>query len=52
MTVSHAYAAGDLPRHHDDPFDRMPVAQAASEGPVLVTADRRIRLYGVGTLFV
>lgn len=50
ITVSHAYAAGALPRHHDDPFDRMLVAQAGAEGLTLVTRDPRIVLYGVSTL--
>lgn len=50
ITVSHAYAAGALPRHHDDPFDRMLVAQAMAEGLILVTRDPRMGLYGVGTL--
>ena len=52
ITISHAHAAGALPRHHDDPFDRMLVAQAAKESLVLVTADSRIRLYSVETLNV
>lgn len=50
ITVSHAYAAGALPRHHEDPFGRMLVAQAVAEGLTLVTRDPRISLYGVGTL--
>ena len=50
ITVSHAYAAGALPRHHDDPFDRMLVTQAMAEGLILVTRDPRMGLYGVGTL--
>jgi PIN domain nuclease of toxin-antitoxin system len=50
ITVSYAYAAGALPRHHDDPFDRMLVAQAMAEGLILVTRDPRMGLYGVGTL--
>ena len=50
ITVSHAYAAGALPRHHDDPFDRMLVAQAGAEGLTLVTRNPRIGLYGVDTL--
>ena len=50
ITVSHAYAAGALPRHHDDPFDRMLVAQAMAEALILVTRDPRMGLYGVGTL--
>jgi PIN domain nuclease of toxin-antitoxin system len=50
MTVSHAYTAGALPRHHDDPFDRMLVAQAMKEGLVLLTGDPRMSRYGVDTL--
>ena len=29
---------GDLPRHHDDPFDRTLVAQAIAEGLALIHA--------------
>jgi PIN domain nuclease of toxin-antitoxin system len=52
MTVSHAYTAGALPRHHDDPFDRMLVAQAMMEGLTLLTRDPRMSRYGVETLAV
>ena len=45
-----AYAGGALPRHHDDPFDRVLVAQATAEGLIFVTRDPRTGLYGVGTL--
>jgi PIN domain nuclease of toxin-antitoxin system len=48
ITAEHALAAGDLPRHHDDPFDRMLVAQAAAEGFRIVTHDGRLQQYGVG----
>jgi PIN domain nuclease of toxin-antitoxin system len=48
ITAEHALAAGDLPRHHDDPFDRMLVAQAAAQGLSLVTHDRRLQQYGIG----
>ncbi len=50
ITVSHAYAAGALPQHHEDPFDRVLVAQAREEDLVIVTRDPRFELYGVGTL--
>ena len=50
ITVGHALAAGFLPRHHDDPFDRMIVAQAAIEGLTIVTRDPRISQYDVPTL--
>lgn len=43
--------AGALPPHHRDPFDRMLVAQAQSEGLTLVTHDERIRLYDVPVLW-
>jgi PIN domain nuclease of toxin-antitoxin system len=46
----HARAAGALPRHHGDPFDRMLVAQAQLEGLTLVTRHARLALYGVATL--
>jgi PIN domain nuclease of toxin-antitoxin system len=50
ITVAHALVAGSLPRLHDDPFDRMLVAQARIEGMTLVTRDARIGLYGVATV--
>jgi PIN domain nuclease of toxin-antitoxin system len=43
----HALAAGALPPHHRDPFDRMLVAQALLEGLTLVTRDRRLAAYGI-----
>lgn len=46
----HALSAGCLPRHHDDPFDRMLVAQARLEGLVLVTRDRALDAYEVPLL--
>lgn len=50
ITIGHAYAAGTLPRHHDDPFDRILVAQAMAEQLTVVTRDDRIGLYGASTL--
>lgn len=50
ITIRHALVAGSLPRHHDDPFDRMLVAQARIERMTLVTRDPRIGLYGVPTI--
>ncbi len=43
----HAAAAGALPRHHGDPFDRMLVAQAQSENLILVTRDEKLSAYDV-----
>lgn len=51
ITWVHALAAGALPPHHRDPFDRMLVAQAQLEGLTLVTHDERMRPYGVPVLW-
>jgi len=47
ITVDHAYAVGDLPSHHRDPFDRMLVAQAKLESLTLVTRDLRLKKYKI-----
>jgi len=47
---AHAEHAGSLPPHHNDPFDRLIIAQAQLEGMVLGTQDRRMRPYGVAML--
>ena len=48
--VQHAHAIARLPAVHRDPFDRMLVAQAQSEGFRIVTRDSRIAQYGVSVL--
>lgn len=50
VTIAHGIAAGQLPRHHDDPFDRMLIAQAAAEGLTIVTRDKRFSDYKVTLL--
>jgi PIN domain nuclease of toxin-antitoxin system len=50
ITVPHATAAGQLPPHHSDPFDRMLVAQASLERLTLVTRDPYMPRYGVDVL--
>ena len=45
ITADHAHAVGDLPPHHQDPFDRMLVAQAKTEGLTLVTRDAALKKY-------
>ncbi len=50
ITVSDALRAGALPPHHNDPFDRMLVAQALSHGMTLVTRDVVLRSYEVRVL--
>jgi len=47
VSISHAMAAGRLPRHHDDPFDRMLIAQAQLEELTILTRDKRFGDYDV-----
>jgi PIN domain nuclease of toxin-antitoxin system len=50
ISIAHGIAAGQLPRHHDDPVDRMLIAQALAEGLTIVTHDKRFAGYEVATL--
>ena len=47
ISLAHGVAAGRLPRHHEDPFDRMLIAQAMAEGLTIVTRDKHFDAYGV-----
>ena len=50
ITIPHALAVADLPHHHNDPFDRLLIAQAKVEGFTLVTADEQIKKYDVSIM--
>lgn len=50
FTAAHSIALRQLPWHHRDPFDRMLLAQARTEGLVFATADARCTHYGVQVL--
>jgi PIN domain nuclease of toxin-antitoxin system len=50
ITARHAQLAGALPRHHDDPFDRMLIAQARCESLRLATLDPVFERYDVPLL--
>ncbi len=50
ITIAHGLAAGALPRHHQDPFDRMIIAQARAEGLTIVTRDAHFKAYDVALL--
>lgn len=51
ITLAHVIAAGRLPQHHKDLFDRMLIAQAQAERLMIVTADATLRAYDVAVLF-
>ena len=44
-TADHAFGMFELPRHHNDPFDRQIIAQAMYEKVSIVTSDDKFRQY-------
>jgi len=50
ISFEHAMAAGELPSHHRDPFDRMLIAQAIAENLTIVTRDSAFGRYNVEVL--
>ncbi|MFD0423924.1 type II toxin-antitoxin system VapC family toxin [Streptomyces parvus] len=52
FTAGHGVRAGRLPALHRDPFDRILVAQAQTEGMTIVTRDKWIPQYDVQVMAV
>ncbi|MFF3030026.1 type II toxin-antitoxin system VapC family toxin [Streptomyces rubiginosohelvolus] len=52
ITAGHGVRAGRLPALHRDPFDRILVAQAQTEGMSVVTRDKWIPQYDVSVMAV
>ena len=51
VDFEHIETLRSLPLHHNDPFDRLLVAQTMVERATLVTHDRALAPYGVPTLW-
>lgn len=51
ISMRHAQRAGNLVGHHQDPFDRMLIAQALLEDLTLVSNERAFDAYGVRRLW-
>ena len=51
VTVAHIRPRS-LPLHHNDPFDRILIAQGLEEGLTVVTRDLAFQSYEVPTLFI
>ena len=49
---AHVLRLGVLPLHHKDPFDRLLIAQAMTEGLTILTRDKIFNLYGVPFLSI
>jgi PIN domain nuclease of toxin-antitoxin system len=47
ITIEHSQQLYRLPLYHQDPFDRMMIAQAMSEDLTLMTRDTKIALYDI-----
>ena len=47
IEISHTAQLTTLPFHHRDPFDRLIIAQALTEGLPLVSVDSQFDAYGV-----
>ena len=50
ISLADGLAAGNLPRHHDDPFDRMLIAQAQARELTILSRDSRFARYEVKIL--
>ncbi len=50
ISIEHTLVAAALPRLHDDPFDRMLVAQAHTEPMTLISVDASVIRYPVDVL--
>jgi PIN domain nuclease of toxin-antitoxin system len=51
VTHLHAVKVYDLPLHHQDPFDRLIIAQAIAEDMAVLTADRVFGKYAVDVVW-
>jgi PIN domain nuclease of toxin-antitoxin system len=51
ISAQHAQAVGQLPLHHRDPFDRLLIAQAHTEGLTMVTHETTFSAYGIAVLW-
>ncbi len=50
ITIEHSQKLYQLPLHHNDPFDRIMIAQAISEDLTFMTRDTKISLYDIRTI--
>lgn len=51
ITLEHATGVESLPMHHKDPFDRLLVSQAITEGISVVSADAAFDAYSITRLW-
>ncbi len=45
IRLEHIYRLGELPRHHNDPFDRLLLSQSLEENMPIISADTKFDQY-------
>jgi PIN domain nuclease of toxin-antitoxin system len=50
-SLSHVCGVKELPFHHKDPFDRLLIATCIAEKIPLISADKKIALYDIETIW-
>ena len=51
LQYRHGVVMAGLPGHHQDPFDRMLIAQAMEEGLTVITHDKKFESYPISVLW-
>jgi PIN domain nuclease of toxin-antitoxin system len=51
LSLSHVFGLDSLPMFHNDPFDRILIAQTITEKLTLITSDEKIKKYNIPVLF-
>ncbi|MCE3233243.1 MAG: toxin-antitoxin system toxin component [Rickettsiaceae bacterium] len=52
INAVHTLKVAELTLHHNDPFDRVQIAQAIEEDMTFVTKDNMIKLYDLKAIFI
>ncbi len=50
ISIDHALTVEKLPLYHQDPFDRILIAQATYENLIIITRDRKFKSYEIKTI--
>ena len=51
IVLTHIYQLQALPFHHNDPFDRLIIAQSVLEDMTLISFDEKFKAYGISVLW-
>ncbi len=51
FSLAHIYQLQSLPFHHNDPFDRIIIAQSILENMTLISVDEKLNAYNIAVLW-